>query len=216
MRERIFKSDKPIILVLAPHTDDGELGCGGTLARFIEEGAEIYYAAFSIAAESVPKGFKKDILRTEVIEATHELGIPAQNLLIFDYRVRELNYTRQEILEELVKLRRELSPNLVFVPSRNDIHQDHATVAEEAIRAFKEINIFGYELPWNNLVFNAQCFVCLEENHLEKKVNSLQKYRSQVVKAYMSGDYIRALAKTRGVQIGSEFAECFEVIRLRI
>jgi len=216
MRESIFRSDKSTILVLAPHTDDGELGCGGTLARFSEEGAEIYYAAFSTAAESVPKGFKKDILRDEVVEATHELGIPAQHLSIFDYRVRELNYHRQQILEELVKLRKELSPDLVFVPSRDDIHQDHATVVEEAVRAFKGVNIFGYELPWNNLVFNAQCFVCLSENHINKKVNSLQKYRSQAVKAYMSNEYIRALSITRGVQIGSEFAECFEIIRLRI
>ena len=49
------------ILVLAPHTDDGELGVGGTISRFIEEGANVYYAAFSTAEQSVPEGFEKDI-----------------------------------------------------------------------------------------------------------------------------------------------------------
>tara|TARA_Y100000739_G_C20308302_1_gene328716 strand:+ start:165 stop:359 length:195 start_codon:yes stop_codon:yes gene_type:complete len=54
------------ILVLAPHTDDGEIGCGGSIARFIDEGKEIYYIAFSKCEESVPKGFPKNILEEEV------------------------------------------------------------------------------------------------------------------------------------------------------
>ena len=71
------------ILVLAPHTDDGELGCGGTIAKFIEEGAEVYYAAFSTAEESVPEGLPKDILKTKVRKATSVLGIPSNNLFVF-------------------------------------------------------------------------------------------------------------------------------------
>ena len=51
-------------LVLAPHTDDGEFGCGGTMARLIESGVEVTYVAFSTAAKSVPEGFPRDILRT--------------------------------------------------------------------------------------------------------------------------------------------------------
>jgi len=64
------------ILVLAPHTDDGEFGCGGSVARFVDEGKEVYYAAFSTAEESVPEPWPKDILKTEVREATKRLGIP--------------------------------------------------------------------------------------------------------------------------------------------
>ena len=54
------------ILVLAPHTDDGELGLGGTISRLIEKGKKVTYVAFSTAQQSVPKGFPKDILKTEV------------------------------------------------------------------------------------------------------------------------------------------------------
>ena len=112
------------ILVLAPHTDDGELGCGGTIVKFLEEGADVYYAAFSTAEESVPENLPKDILKTEVREATATLGIPAGNLFLYDYEVRKLNYSRQSVLEDLVRLRNNLNPDLVFLPSLKDIHQD--------------------------------------------------------------------------------------------
>ena len=122
------------ILVLAPHTDDGELGLGGTISRYIEEGKNVYYAAFSTADQSVPEGFPKDILATEVRNATHRLGIPSENLYVYHYEVRKLNYVRQELLEDLVKLRNERHYDLVFMPSSHDIHQDHTTVAQEAFR----------------------------------------------------------------------------------
>ena len=73
------------VLVLAPHTDDGELGAGGTIAKLIESGSKVTYAAFSTAAESVPEGLPKDILKTEVASATKALGISSDNLVIFDY-----------------------------------------------------------------------------------------------------------------------------------
>jgi len=92
------------ILVLAPHTDDGEFCCGASVARFIDEGKDIYYVAFSTAEESVPDPWPKDILKAEVKEATNRLGILPDNLIIFRYKVRELSYHRQEILEELVRI----------------------------------------------------------------------------------------------------------------
>ena len=160
------------ILVLAPHTDDGELGLGGTISKYIEEGKNVYYAAFSTADQSVPEGFPKDILATEVKNATHKLGIPAENLYVYNYEVRKLNYVRQELLEDMVRLRNERHYDLVFMPSSHDIHQDHTTVAQEAIRAFKKTTLLGYELIWNNLTFDTDCFVQLEERHIEANVHS--------------------------------------------
>ena len=103
------------ILVLAPHTDDGELGLGGTISKYIEEGKNVFYAAFSTADQSVPEGFPKDILATEVRNATRKLGIPPENLYIYHYEVRKLNYVRQELLEDMVKLRNERNYDLVFI-----------------------------------------------------------------------------------------------------
>lgn len=204
------------VLVLAPHTDDGELGAGGTISKFIENGINVYYAAFSTAEKSVPIGFEKDILKTEVKNATKKLGIKEENLFIYDYEVRKLNYVRQEILEDLIALRKHLDIDLVLMPSLNDIHQDHTTIAQEGLRAFKTKTILGYELIWNNLSFDTTSFVKLEKKHIQSKVDSLKEYKSQNGRDYMSEEFIFSLAKSRGVQIGAEYAESFEVIRLVI
>lgn len=202
------------ILVLAPHTDDGELGMGGTISHLVELGKRVTYVAFSTAQQSVPDGFPKDILKTEVKRATAKLGILPENLIIYNYEVRKLGYVRQEILEELIRLRKANHFDLVFMPSLHDIHQDHTTVAQEGLRAFKNTTLLGYELIWNNLTFNTQCFVPLEQRHIDAKVEALKEYKSQGSRDYLSEDFIFSLAKTRGVQAGCTYAEAFEVVRL--
>ena len=206
--------DAKRILVLAPHTDDGELGCGGTIARYLEEGATVFYIAFSTAEASVPEGFPSHQLETEVRTATLSLGIPKDNLFIYKYQVRKLNYVRQEILEELIRLRPVIAPDIVFLPSSNDIHQDHSTIYHEGLRAFKHTTILGYELIWNNLAFSTDCFIRLEDQHIQKKIEALKAYKTQEGKHYMDPDFIRSLAKVRGTQIDAPYAEAFEVIRL--
>ena len=208
-----MKNNIEKILILAPHTDDGELGCGGSIARFIEEGKKVFYAAFSTAEVSVDPELPNNILETEVKAATKKLGIKRENLFIYNNEVRKLNYIRQEILEELIKLKKKIDPDIIFMPSINDIHQDHSTVAREGLRAFKDRTILGYELIWNNITFNTSTFIILQHNHVQSKVDALQEYKSQKDKAYMSQDFVFSLAKSRGVQIGKEYAECFEVIR---
>lgn len=202
------------ILVLAPHTDDGELGLGGTIRHLVEQGKKVTYVAFSTAQQSVPEGFPKDILKTEVKRATAKLGILPENLIIYNYEVRKLGYVRQEILEELIRLRKSSDFDLVFIPSLHDIHQDHTTIAQEGLRAFKNTTLLGYELIWNNLTFNTQCFVKLEKQHIEAKIEALKEYESQGDRDYLSAEFIFSLARARGVQAGCRYAEAFEVIRL--
>jgi len=201
------------ILILAPHTDDGEFGCGGTIVKLIEQGNDVYYAAFSACQQSVSPEFPPDILVTEVKAATKKLGIPAGNLILLDYDVRTFNYKRQEILEDIIKIRNQISPDVVYMPSVNDIHQDHYTIAFEGIRAFKYSTILCYEMPWNNFTFHTTAFQDLTETHIKKKIAALHEYESQKNKPYANEEFIRSLARTRGVQIGKEYAEVFEVIR---
>lgn len=201
------------ILILSPHTDDGEFGCGGSIARFIEEGKEVFYVAFSTARKSVPNGFHKNILEAEVKKATAILGIQSEKLIILDYEVREFPKFRQKILDDMIKIGKEIKPDLVFLPSIFDTHQDHNIISNEGFRAFKTISMLGYELPWNNLTFNTSSFVFLEKRHLSKKVKSLKCYKSQTFRKYATEDFIRSLATTRGAQIGYQYAETFEVVR---
>ena len=201
------------VLVLAPHTDDAEFGCGGTLARLLEDDNEVYCAAFSACEQSVLKSFPSDILITEVKAATKKLGIKPTNLILFDYEVRTFNFHRQQILDNLIKLRKDIQPDIVFMPSANDIHQDHFTISQEGLRALKFSTIFCYEMPWNNLTFNTSSFFVLKEKHLKKKIEALNEYKSQAHRTYANADFVRSLARVRGEQVSAKYAECFDIIR---
>jgi LmbE family N-acetylglucosaminyl deacetylase len=202
------------VLVLAPHTDDGELGCGGTMARLVEGGVEVRYVAFSIATRSLPPGFAPDTLAREVREATAVLGVGEAELTVHDFEVRTFPEHRQEILELLIAVWEEVRPDAVLQPSVKDIHQDHQVVAAEGLRAFKRTTVLGYEIPWNNFNFDNQAYVALERPHLEQKVAALSKYASQQHRKYADPEYVWNLARTNGINVGREFAEVFEVYRL--
>jgi len=204
------------VLVLAPHTDDGEFGCGGTIARMVDEGKRVHYVALSACEDSVPRGFPKDILATEVKDATRVLGIRPEDLTIGEFRVRTFDQVRQQVLDLFVSIHRELQPQLVFMPSLNDLHQDHQTVAREGLRAFKRTTLLSYEMPWNNLSFQSQCFVALTPRHVDRKLAALACYKSQRQRTYAGAEYQRAHLLTRGQQIDCPFAECFEVVRWTI
>jgi LmbE family N-acetylglucosaminyl deacetylase len=199
------------ILVISPHTDDGELGCGGSIARFIEEGHDVTYVALSSCEKSVPCEYPRDILKQEVRKATKILGI--KKPILYEFEVREFPRLRQEILDTLIQLRDSIQPNTVFTPSSFDTHQDHRTAYEETLRAFKKCTILGYEQPWNNITFNTLAFIPLEEDHIEKKVRALECYETQRHRAYLNRDFIRGLALTRGTQIEEKYAEAFQVIK---
>ena len=201
-------------LVLAPHTDDGEFGCGGTMARLVESGCEVRYVAFSIATRSLPEGFPPDTLAREVREATAELGIPQANLTVHDFDVRTFPDHRQEILELLVTLWEDWRPDAVFQPSLHDVHQDHQTVAQEGLRAFKRTTVLGYEIPWNNFDFAYQAYIALEERHVERKLAALARYASQQHRRYSDPEYARGLARIHGINVNREYAEVFQAYRV--
>lgn len=204
------------ILILSPHTDDAELGCGGSIIKFLEEKHQILWCVFSSAEESVPDDHPKDMIKNEFLSVCKNLKLSTSQYMIHNYGVRRLPEFRQEILEILVKIRKDFSPNLVVGPSLNDFHQDHLVVANEMIRAFKSSSsIISYELPWNHVTFSNQMFIKLNKTHIDKKMELLSHYNSQVLKNrnYFSKEFIYGLARTRGIQINSEYAEAFEVIR---
>lgn len=201
------------VLALSPHTDDVEIGCGGTLARMKAEGLDIRSVAFSAAEESVPAGLPIDTLRKEFVRAQQELGIGAASCEVLDFKVRYFPRDRQDLLEVLVKLNRTFQPDLVLVPSANDTHQDHRTVAEEAYRAFKRTSIWAYEVPWNQPVSHLNGFVSIDEAHLERKLAAVGAYESQRHRGYVSPEFVRSLAVVRGSQMGVPLAEGFEIVR---
>lgn len=209
----MLDNDIQRVLVLAPHADDGELGCGATLARFVEQDVKIHQVIFSICEASVPEQFPRDILASEVKQANEALGINSNSVSIYRYPVRYFPQNRQEILENLIQIRREVMPDLVFLPSSDDVHQDHQVVYQEGIRAFKYTRMLGYELPWNDLTFTSSALVHLDRRHVELKIEALKQYESQWHRSYWNEDLVTSLARVRGAQAGITYAEAFEVIR---
>jgi LmbE family N-acetylglucosaminyl deacetylase len=204
------------VLIISPHTDDGEYGCGGTISKLLDNGTNVYFLVFSICEESVPKEFPEDILKSECINSSKVFNLPDENLFIQDFPVRNFHKFRQDILEKLVYFRNLIKPDLVFIPSSYDTHQDHRVIHQEGKRAFKMSSILGYEIPWNNYSFSNDLFITLNSNNVEKKISSIDKYESQQFRFYANEEKVRSLAMFRGSQISTDFAEAFEVLRIII
>jgi LmbE family N-acetylglucosaminyl deacetylase len=202
------------VLVLGPHPDDMEFGCMGTVLKMMAQGTEVHYAVFSMCEKSVPGGLPPDTIKKELLTVCDTLKIDAAHQHFFDYDVRTFPQFRQEILEDMVRLNGKIKPELVFLPSSTDVHQDHQTIHNEGKRAFKFNMILGYEMPWNNFNFYSDLFVNLTEEIVLKKIEMVAHYKSQVQRVYSDPEFLRSILRIRGVQTKTNFAEAFEVIRL--
>jgi len=200
-------------LILAPHPDDGEFSSGGTIAKMTASGTEFWYAAFSPCAKSIPDGFSEDVLYQELNNAVRHLGITSERVKTYQFSVRDFPEHRQAILEEMILLKAEIQPDTVFMPNSNDVHQDHQVIHNEGIRAFRDCNLLGYELPWNSFKFSNDYFVKLTGDHLKTKWEAIQEYKSQSFRKYCDRALFDGLARVRGSQVNTEFAEAFELIR---
>ncbi len=204
---------KDTVLILAPHIDDAEFGLGGTIAKLKEMGKDIHVAVFSMCEKSTPQGFEVGVLEQELYTSLEFLDIAKENIHAYDFEVRLFPTLRQDILEEMVVLNKKIDPDLVFMPSSSDIHQDHQTIYNEGVRAFKYSSLLGYEMPWNNFGFHSYVYVSLTKEQMDKKKKALKLYKSQAHRPYSNIEFLDALAKLRGTQIKHDFAESFELIR---
>jgi N-acetylglucosamine malate deacetylase 1 len=197
------------VLFLGAHPDD-EMACSGYLRRLADEGAQISAVTFSDCDDLIPEGYTVDDLVGEWRTAMSLLGVSDVTLL--DVPNRRFPEFRQTILAALDGYRGKY--DLVLCPAPSDAHQDHHTVTLEAIRAFKHTTLMGYELPMN-CVGDARRtgYVRLTPALMDVKVRHAAAYRSQSLRPYMDPDYIRALARVRGVQAGCRDAEAYDVIR---
>lgn len=193
------------VLVLGAHPDD-EMGCAGFLYQLARGGSRITAVAFSQC---------RDLNGPELVDEWRGglavLGVTDTELL--DLPNRRLPEYRADVLNVLDRLRPE-KPDLVLCPMTSDAHQDHATVAAEAKRAFKDTTVLGYELPLNSVNGNGlSTFVRLSPDAMDAKFVHSEAFRSQHAKAYMNPEFIEGLARVRGVQAGTRWAEAYEVIR---
>lgn len=201
------------VLFLSPHTDDSEIGAGGFMNKLVDSGSVVHHYAFSDCVESVPFGYESDTLKKEFFNSCNFLNLANGNFECFDFKVRNFDKYRQEILDLMIGLRNKVQPDLVVCPSLKDFHQDHQVIATESIRAFKNTNIIHYEMPWNMLNVETKFFVQLNKNQIDKKISLISNYKSQAGRGYTDANIIKAHAIARGGIIGKSFSELFEVSR---
>jgi LmbE family N-acetylglucosaminyl deacetylase len=195
-------------LLLSPHVDDVEHGMGGTLSRMLYEGIECVVVAFSV-------GNSED--GSSSLEFQHSMEVfPDVQSQLYPYPTREFWEYRQAILDDLIGMRARYDPDVVFVPCTGQVHQDHQVITREAIRAFRDRTILGYESPWNevNDSFRRHLFVNIT-GHEDVKADALACYESQIINRPVKADpdLPSHLAIVRGMQAGFDYAEAFEVIR---
>lgn len=197
------------ILALSPHTDDAELGAGGTILKWVESGALVKLVAFSTGYDET--GATVD----EFQAAVRCLGLNARDALYCEgLNARRFDEDRQFLLDYLIELRDQWHPSLVLIPASPDIHQDHQVLHIEAQRAFRNCSVLGYELPrGTTTAFDGRYYERLKSRHLLAKQAAVAAYRSQNERAYTDPQAISSLARVRGLQVGAVYAECFEVVR---
>jgi len=205
------------ILILSSHVDDAELGMGGTIAKLADNADhQILLIAFSAADNSLLAQFHVGTLEIEADLAAEELGlhdVDHHEVRTLEYNTRYFSRDRQNILEDLIVIKREFNPNIVYCPNYDDMHQDHKVLAEETMRAFKHKTLLMYQMPWNSRSIKLQFISILNEDHMLKKVKALAEFKSQARKRYMKDHNIIAQARTFGLVIDTEYAEAFEVVR---
>ena len=204
---KIKSNETKKALILSPHTDDAELGCGGTISKMVEDGWNVHVIYFSAVGDRYPNLAEEAANSGKILGVSHE---------ILDFETRFFPRDRQAILQALYDHSREKNYDIVFTPTTTDIHQDHGVVTSEAKRAFRNCTLLGYELPWNNLEVTLNCFIPLEERHVKKKILALECYDSQKHNPYFNEKFFRSVVKMRGIPLANDYAEGFETIKVRL
>ncbi len=201
------------ILAIGAHPDDIEVGCGGFLAKCIDNKIDVNTAIMSKCNNTSPNC---DINKREeeYYSATQYLEI--NKALIYDLPDTELPEHRLEVMDILTGLQETFRPDLVLIPFLEDPHQDHSTIAHAAIRIFRRHeSILQYEiLRHGSHTFTPSLFVDIT-NFIDTKLKALEYYKTQIdQKAYFDKESYKSLARTRGAQSGFDYAEGFVVYKL--
>ena len=207
------------VLAVGAHADDVEIGCGGTIALHAIRGDNVIIL---IMAESSYTSYDGKVLRTkeeaeiEVENAAKVLGV--RNVINLGFKNKEVPYSVESI-EAINKIIDKYNINIIYTHWYHDTHQDHKRTTQSVLAAGRYVkNILMYEPEYpagrSYLGFRNQYYVDITPTfHI--KMDALKQHKSQVKK--YGKDFLEAVearARHRGYEIGSRYAECFEVVRL--
>jgi len=197
------------VLFLGAHPDDIELGAGA-LIHNIRGQSEIMCATLS---DNQKNPQLKDVVKEHRASMT-VLGVPENCDLIETFETRKFPDMRQEVLEYLLKLRREFNPEIIFCHSQNDIHQDHNVVTQEALRAYRGLTVLGFDVVRSSYNFFPHFLVEVSAEDVEAKIEALAQYKTYHDKYYFDPTLLRATMIRHGTLAEREFAEGFDILRI--
>ena len=120
----------------------------------------------------------------------------------------------QEILEYFLKLRKDFKPDLIFTHSKQDVHQDHNTMTDEALRAFRGITVLGFDVVRSSYGFFPHFMVEVTEEDVNKKIESLAQYATYQDRYYFNAELTRSIMVRHGALAEVPFAEGFDILRI--
>ncbi len=197
------------VLFIGAHPDDIELGCGALIAH-INSQSEVMCVTLSDNQKN-PLLTK---LPSEHYNSMAVLGVPRQNVILGPFETRRFPEQRQEILEYLIKFNKDYQPEIVFVHTRADNHQDHGTATEETVRAFKGTTVLGYDVLRSSYGFFPNFLVEVSQEDAECKVAALAEYKTYASKYYFDPAITRATMIRHGALAERPFAEGFDILRI--
>jgi LmbE family N-acetylglucosaminyl deacetylase len=195
------------ILCLGAHSDDIEIGCGGTILNLIasQPSARVDWIVFS---SSAPR--RREALRSAALFLK---GARSKNIAVRSYRDGFFPYMGMKIKQEFERLKKRINPDVVFTHYRHDLHQDHRLLNELTWNTFRDHLILEYEIPkYDGDLGSPNVFFPLETSTCQKKAAFLQQaFRTQRSKQWFSDETFLALMRLRGVEACSPtgFAEAF-------
>jgi LmbE family N-acetylglucosaminyl deacetylase len=197
------------VLFLGAHPDDIELGCGALLHHIVRE-TDILCVTLSDNQKNPDlKNVKEEHYVSMAV-----LGVPKEKIVFGPFTTRVFPDSRQEILEYFLKLRRDFQPDLIFVHSRQDIHQDHTTMTDEALRAFRGITVLGFDVVRSSYGFFPHFLVEVTEEDVTKKIEALAQYETYRDRYYFNAELTRSIMVRHGALAECPFAEGFDILRI--
>ncbi len=197
------------ICFIGAHPDDIEIGCGALISHIRGE-ADIRCVTFS----DNQKNPNLKNLPEEHFRSMEQLGLSREQVVLKSFETRRFQESRQDILEEMVRIQNDFQPDIVFVHTRSDVHQDHQTLTEEALRAFRGRTVLGFDVIRSSYGFFPAFLVEVSEADVQKKVDALAEYKTYASKYYFDPDITRATLIRNGAICERKYAEGFDILRI--
>jgi LmbE family N-acetylglucosaminyl deacetylase len=202
------------ILCLGAHSDDIEIGCGGTILRLINDypGCQLHWVVFSAL------GARKDEAQcgSEAFAGSDHL----KSLQLLDFADGFMPYHGERVKKIFEELKQAVSPDLIFTHRRHDAHQDHRLLSELTWNTFRNHFILEYEIPkYDGDLGHPSVYVPLElETYTQKVDHLVDIFQSQSSKHWFDRNVFHALMRLRGVECNapSGYAEAFYCRKLVI